>query len=167
LEAFVASQGTGGTVTGIGRYLKEQSQDVRIYAVEPAECPILSGGGWGTHRIEGIGDGFVPDVLDLEVLDGVVQVTSDEAIEMARRLAREEGIFCGISSGCNVAACLKVAGHDPRCRRIATIINDSGLRYLSTELCGDAAELEVPDRPHELDPALAGRLHAAALEVVR
>src|SRR5205807_2320620 len=119
------------------------------------------------RRIEGIGDGCVPDVLDLKVLDGVVQVESEEAIETARRLAREEGIFCGISSGCNVAACLKLAAHDPRYRRIATIINDNGLRYLSTELCAEATELEVPDRPHEPDPALAERLRAAALEVVR
>jgi len=167
LDAFVASQGTGGTVSGVGRYLKEQDVGVRIYAVEPAECPILSGGGWGAHRIEGIGDGFLPEVLDLEALDGVVQVSSQEAIETARRLAREEGIFCGISSGCNVAACIKLAGHDPRCRRIATIVNDNGLRYLSTELCGDAAELAVPDRPHEPDPMLAERLRAADLEVIR
>ena len=166
IDAFVASQGTGGTVTGIGRYLKEQDGGVRVYAVEPAECPILSGGPWGAHRIEGIGDGFVPDVLDLEVLDGVVQVGSDEAIAMARRLAREEGIFCGISSGCNLAACVKLAAHDARYRRIATIVNDNGLRYLSTELCGEAAELQVPDRPHEPDPALAARLRAASLEVV-
>jgi cysteine synthase A len=98
LDAFVASQGTGGTVTGIGLCLKGHDASVRVYTVEPAECPILSGGGWGAHRIEGIGDGFVPDVLDLQVLDGVIQVSSDEAIEMARRMAREEGIFCGISS---------------------------------------------------------------------
>jgi cysteine synthase len=166
LDAFVASQGTGGTVSGVGRYLKEQGPGVRVFAVEPAECPILSGGGWGAHRIEGIGDGFVPDVLDLEVLDGVVQVGSADAIDMARRLAREEGIFCGISSGCNVAACLKLAGHDPRYRRIATVVNDNGLRYLSTELCGGAADLDVPDRPHQPDPALAARLRAASLEVI-
>jgi cysteine synthase A len=166
LDAFVASQGTGGTVTGIGRYLRERGEGVRVYAVEPAECPILSGGAWGGHRIEGIGDGFVPEVLDLEVLDGVIQVSSEEAIEMARRLAREEGIFCGISSGCNVAACLKLAAHGARYRRIATVINDNGLRYLSTELCGEAAELELPDRAHQPDPALAARLEAASLEVV-
>ena len=167
LDAFVASQGTGGTVTGVGRYVKEQDPEVRVYAVEPAECPILSGGGWGAHRIEGIGDGFVPEVLNVELLDGVVQVSSDEAIEMGRRLAREEGIFCGISSGCNVAACLKLAAHDPRYVRIATIVNDNGLRYLSTELCGEAAALEVPERPHQVDAALAERLRAESLEVIR
>jgi cysteine synthase A len=166
VDALVASQGTGGTVTGVGKYLKERDPKVRVYAVEPAECPILSGGGWGAHRIEGIGDGFVPDVLDLEVLDGVIQVSSDESIEMARRLAREEGMFCGISSGCNVAACLKLAGHDGRYRRIVTIANDNGLRYLSTELCGEAADLEAIERPHEPDAALARRLNAARLEVI-
>ena len=166
VDAFVASQGTGGTVTGVGRYLKGQDGGIRVYAVEPAECPILSGGPWGAHRIEGIGDGFVPEVLDLDVLDGVIQVGSDEAISIARRLAREEGIFCGISSGCNVAACLKLAAHDARYRRIATVINDNGLRYLSTELCGEAAELQVPDRSHEPDPALAERLRTASLEVI-
>ena len=108
----------------------------------------------------------MPEVLDLDVLDGVIQVGSDEAISIARRLAREEGIFCGISSGCNVAACLKLAAHDPRYRRIATVINDNGLRYLSTELCGEAAELQVPDRSHEPDPALAERLRTASLEVI-
>ena len=166
LDAFVASQGTGGTVTGIGLCLKEHDASVRVYAVEPSECPILSGGGWGAHRIEGIGDGFVSELLDLDVLDGVIQVSSDEAVEMARRLAREEGIFCGISSGCNVAACLKLAAHDARYRRIATVVNDNGLRYLSTELCGDQADLEVPDRPHQQQPGLADRLAGAALEVI-
>jgi cysteine synthase A len=166
LDAFVASQGTGGTITGIGRYLKERDEKVRLYAVEPAECPILSGGAWGAHRIEGIGDGFVPEVLDLELIDGVIQVSSDEAIAMARRLAREEGIFCGISSGCNVVAALKLAAHDSRYRRIATVLNDNGLRYLTTELCGEAEELQVPDREHEPDPALQERLRAARLEVI-
>jgi cysteine synthase A len=167
VDAFVASQGTGGTLTGVGGYLKERAGGVRVYAVEPSECPILSGGRWGAHRIEGIGDGFVPEVLDLEVLDGVIQVSSDESIEMARRLAREEGIFCGISSGCNVVACLKLARRWDHARRIVTVINDNGLRYLSTELCVEGAvPLEVPDRPHEVDPGLAERLAAARLEVI-
>lgn len=167
LDAFVASQGTGGTVSGVGRYVKERSPGVTVWAVEPSECPILSGGGWGAHRIEGIGDGFVPDVLDLAVLDGVVQVSSEESIEMARRLAREEGIFCGISSGCNVAACLKLAAARPHLRRLATIVNDNGLRYLSTELCGaPAPAFEDSSRPVEPDAALAERLRAAALDVV-
>lgn len=167
LDAFVASQGTGGTVTGVGRYLKEREPAVGIWAVEPSECPILSGGAWGAHRIEGIGDGFVPDVLDLAMLDGVIQVGSEESIEMARRLAREEGIFCGISSGCNVAACLKLAAARPGVRRVATVVNDNGLRYLSTELCGaPPPAFEEGGRPAEPDAALAERLRAAALEVI-
>jgi len=100
IGALVLSQGTGGTVTGAGKYLKEQNPNIKIFAVEPAECDILSGGSWGPHKIEGIGDGFIPEVLHVQYLDGVVTTTSDESIEMARRMSREEGIFCGISSGC-------------------------------------------------------------------
>ncbi|TMI80136.1 MAG: cysteine synthase A [Bacillati bacterium ANGP1] len=137
VDAFVASQGTGGTLTGVSAYLKERKPEVLSFAVEPAECAILSGRGWGSHRIEGIGDGFIPDVLDLRWIDGVVTVSSDDAIAMARRLAREEGIFCGISSGCNVVACLKVSRAYPALRAIVTMINDNGLRYLSTELGGE------------------------------
>src|SRR5436190_4179125 len=109
LDAVVASQGTGGWITAVGRSLKERAPQVRTYAVEPAECPIISERRWGAHGIEGIGDGFIPRNLDLAVLDGVVTTTTDESLEMARRLAREEGIFCGVSGGCNVAAALKVA----------------------------------------------------------
>src|SRR6195256_6073054 len=125
IGALVLSQGTGGTVTGAGKYLKEQNPNIKVFAVEPSECDILAGGAWGAHKIEGIGDGFIPEVLQVEYLDGVVTTTSDEALEMARRLAREEGIFCGISSGCNVAACLKLAAHGAQYRRIATVVNDN------------------------------------------
>jgi len=135
--------------------------------VEPEECPVLSGGEWGAHRIEGIGDGFVPDVLDLDCVDGVVTVSSDEAIAMGRRLAREEGIFCGISSGCNVAAALKVADRHPEMRTIVTLLSDNGLRYLSTELTGEGAALEVPEREHELDTASRQRLAGRRFEVIR
>lgn len=165
--AFVASQGTGGTVTGVAKYLKEKNPAIKIFAVEPAECAILSGEGWGTHRIEGIGDGFIPDVLDINYLDGVVQTTSDESIEMAKRLAREEGIFCGISSGCNVAACRKVAEAFPDIGIIVTMINDNGLRYFSTELCGAPAETEVPDREHNLSEADAAKLAQKELIVLK
>jgi cysteine synthase A len=136
VDAFVAAQGTGGTLTGVSAFLKGRNREVLSFAVEPAECAILSGRGWGAHQIEGIGDGFIPDVLDLRWIDGVVTVSSDEAITMARRMAREEGISCGISSGCNVVACLKVARTYPALRQIVTMINDNGLRYLSTELGG-------------------------------
>ncbi|MEW6244836.1 MAG: cysteine synthase A [Bacillota bacterium] len=167
IDAFVASQGTGGTISGVARYLKERNPKVRVYAVEPAECDILSGGGWGPHKIEGIGDGFVPDVLDLDLLDGIVTTTSDESIEMARRLAKEEGIFCGISSGCNVVAALKVAQAHPEVRLIVTMINDNGLRYFSTELCGETVELEVPDREHDISERDRARLAGRDWEIIR
>ncbi len=138
IGALVLSQGTGGTVSGAGKYLKQQKPAIRIFAVEPAECDILAGGSWGAHKIEGIGDGFIPEVLQVDYLDGVVTTTSDEALEMARRLASEEGIFCGISSGCNVAAALKVARRYPDIGMIVTLINDNGLRYFDRTLwCGD------------------------------
>lgn len=167
IDAFVASQGTGGTITGVARYLKSVAPRVRSYAVEPAECPILSGGGWGAHRIEGIGDGFIPEVLAVEELDGVIQVSSEEAIEMTRRLAREEGIFCGISSGCNVVACLKLWRRHPELARIGTMINDNGLRYLSTAVTTEHPRLEFPNRQHPLDPVIAERLARAHLEIIR
>lgn len=165
--ALVLSQGTGGTVTGAARYLKEQNASIKVFVVEPAECDILAGGSWGPHKIEGIGDGFIPDVLNLAYVDGVVTITSDEAIEMARRLAREEGIFCGISSGCNVAAALKVARHYPEIGLIVTVLSDNGLRYFSTELCGVASELDVPEREHPASEADRTRLAQVKLEVIR
>ncbi len=167
VDAFVASQGTGGTLTGVARYLKERNPQVKVYAVEPAECPILAGGGWGPHLIEGIGDGFIPDNLHLDVLDGVIEVTSEEAIEMARRLAREEGIFAGISSGCNVAAVAKLARADDSLETICTMVNDNGLRYLSTELTGEVVELEVPDRAHDISEADKQKLAEHPLQVIR
>lgn len=167
VEAFVDAQGTGGTVTGVGRYLKERNPEVLIFAVEPEECPILAGGGWGPHRIEGIGDGFIPDNLDLDILDGVVEVSSDKSIEMAKRLAREEGIFCGISSGCNVVAAMKVANARPDLRRIVTIVSDNGLRYLSTELCGGEKALEVPDREHPSSETDRRKLEEHPIGVIR
>jgi len=167
IDAFVDAQGTGGTLSGAGKYLREQHPALKVYAIEPEECPILAGGGWGPHRIEGIGDGFIPDNLHLDLLDGVIEVSSDEAIEMARRLSREEGIFCGISSGCNVAGALKLARSHPDLKRIVTIVSDNGLRYLSTELCGSAEELEVPDREHPANAADEEKLATYQLEVVK
>ena len=167
VEGFVASQGTGGTLTGVSKYLKERSSTVKVYAVEPAECPILAGGGWGAHLIEGIGDGFIPGNLHLEVLDGVIEVTSEEAIRMARRLAREEGIFCGISSGCNVVAAKKLARTFPKMKTICTMVNDNGLRYLSTELTGEAIKLEVPDREHDISTQDKQKLREHPMEVIK
>lgn len=167
VDAFIATQGTGGTLSGVVRYLLERNPGLKAYAVEPAECDILSGGSWGAHKIEGIGDGFVPNVLDLTQLTGVVTVSSDDAIAMARRLAQEEAIFCGISSGGNVASALKLARAHPELRTIVTMINDNGLRYLSTELCGPTKDLDVPARTHELDERSKERLAAVRLEVIR
>jgi len=137
VDAFVATQGTGGTLTGVGRFIKPKNKSFKLYAVEPKECPVLSEGKWGAHKIEGIGDGFIPEALDVDILDGIVAVASDDAVEMAQRLAREEGLFCGISSGANVLAAIKVARAHPEYKTIVTMINDSGQRYFSTELCGE------------------------------
>src|SRR5262249_30040952 len=151
VDAYVGTQGTGGQLTGIGRYLRKKNPKVKLYAGEPAECPLLSKRQWGEHKIEGIGDGFVPRDLDLSLLSGIVTITSDEAIEMARRLAREEGIFCGISSGANVVAAMKLAKRHPEMKRIVTMICDSGQRYFSTELCGAPKHVESPEREHPMD----------------
>ncbi len=152
VDCFLASQGTGGTLTGVGHYLREKNRNVKLYAVEPAEAPILAHRKWGSHKIEGIGDGFVPLNLDLSYLDGIIATTSDEAILIARRLSKEEGLFCGISSGCNIAAAIKLAHRHPELKTIVTMINDTGQRYLSTELCGEKKVVEIPERDHPLDP---------------
>jgi cysteine synthase A len=151
LGAFVASQGSGGALSGIGRYLRRQDPSVQIYAVEPDECALLARQQWGAHGIEGIGDGFVPENLDLSLLSGVITTTTEESIAVARRLAREEGIFCGISSGCNVAAALKLARRHPELPPIVVFINDTGQRYFSTQLCGTEKHVEVPEREHPID----------------
>jgi cysteine synthase A len=151
IDCFLASQGSGGTLTGVGHFLKEKNPNIALYAVEPAEAPLLSKRMWGSHKIEGIGDGFVPINLDLKQLTGIVTTTSKESIDMAKRLAQKEGIFCGISSGCNVATAIKVAKRHPNLKRIVTMINDTGQRYFSTELCGVVKEVEIPERKHVLD----------------
>jgi cysteine synthase len=152
LGAWVVSQGSGGALTGVGRFLREQDAHIRVYAVEPEECAVLVHQQWGAHGIEGIGDGFVPANLDLSLLSGVITVSTDESVATAQRLAREEGIFCGISSGCNVAAALKLARRHSELGSIATLINDTGQRYFSTVLCGSAKQVDVPEREHVLDP---------------
>ncbi len=151
VDCFLASQGTGGTLTGVGRFLKEKNPKIALYAVEPSEAPILSKREWGSHKIEGIGDGFVPLNLDLSPLKGIITTTSEEAINMAKRLSLEEGIFCGISSGCNVAAAIKIAKYHPELGTIVTMVNDTGQRYLSTELCGETKKVEIPEREHPID----------------
>jgi len=149
--AFVDAQGSGGTLTGVGRYLRQRDTNVRIYAVEPAECALLARREWGPHGIEGIGDGFVPRNLDVSLLTGVITTTTDESIDAARHLATEEGIFCGISSGCNVAAALKLARRHPALASIVTVINDTGQRYFTTPLCGEEKKVDIPEREHPMD----------------
>jgi cysteine synthase A len=158
LGAFVASQGSGGGLSGIGRYLRQRNRDIKLYAVEPDECALLARRQWGSHGIEGIGDGFVPQNLDLSLLSGVITTTTQESVEMARRLAREEGIFCGISSGCNVAAALKLAHRHAELTSIAVLVNDTGQRYFSTALCGEEKQVDVPEREHPLDERSVGQI---------
>ncbi|NLW80638.1 MAG: cysteine synthase A [Desulfovibrionales bacterium] len=135
IDVLVAGVGTGGTITGVGRALKRRKPGFLTVAVEPAASPLLSGGAPGPHKIQGIGPNFVPQVLDRSVVDRVVQVTNEDAMVTSRRLAREEGILCGISSGANVWAALQLACEPAmEGRLIAAIICDTGERYLSTEL---------------------------------
>jgi len=134
-DAIVAGVGTGGTITGIASVLKKRNSAFRAFAVEPAESPVLSGGKPGLHRIQGIGAGFVPDVLQLDIIDEIIKVTGDDAIATARRLAKEEGILAGISSGAATFAALQVASREEmRGKTIVVILPDTGERYLSTDL---------------------------------
>lgn len=152
LDAFIMTQGTGGTLTGVGRFIRRRNKALKLFAIEPAECPLLSRREWGPHGIEGIGDGFVPRNLDVSALDGIVTTTTEESMDMARRLASEEGIFCGISSGANVAGAIKLAKAHPEMKTIVTLICDTGQRYFSTALCGMPKHVEIPEREHPMDP---------------
>jgi cysteine synthase len=168
IDAVVASQGTGGWITGVARALKRRNAGVKAYAVEPSECPLISEQRWGEHGVPGIGDGIVPRNLDLSCMDGIVTVSTDESLEMARRMAREEGMLCGPSSGMNVVAAVKVAREHPELRRIVTVVPDTGQRYLSGELFGERSDVESPDRDHPIDPGTLERIEAnrARLEFI-
>jgi cysteine synthase len=134
LDAFISGIGTGGTVTGAGSVLKEAYPTIQIYAVEPTDSPVLSGGKPGPHKIQGIGAGFIPDTLNTEIYDHIIQVKNEEAFEYARRAAKEEGILGGISSGAAIFAALKVAKELGKGKKVLAIIPSNGERYLSTPL---------------------------------
>ncbi len=143
VDAFVAGVGTGGTLTGVGQLLRERRPGVRIVAVEPSDSPVLSGKPSGAHRIQGIGAGFVPKVLDTSIYDEIITVGGDDAFAVARDLAREEGILAGISTGANVWASGEVARRpDMKGKVVVTVVCDTGERYLSTPLFAD-----LPEKP--------------------
>jgi cysteine synthase A len=152
----------------VARALKRHNPDVRAFAVEPAECPLISEQRWGTHGVPGIGDGIVPPNLDLAAMDGIVTVSTQEALATARRLAQEEGLLCGPSSGINVAAVHKVSERHPELRRIVTVVCDTGQRYLSGELYGESAHVEEPERDHTVDATTAAEIdrHRDRLEFI-
>jgi len=168
VDAVVGAQGTGGWITGVARALKARDPRVRAFAVEPAECPLLTEGRWGVHGVPGIGDGIVPRNLDLSCMDGVVTGSTEEALQTARWLARREGILCGPSTGLNVVASLKVAEAHPEIRRIVTLAADTGQRYLSGELFGERPYVDIPEREHGIDPDSLEqmRLHRDRLEFI-
>jgi cysteine synthase len=134
LDAFVAGVGTGGTITGVGQILRAHSPNIKIFAVEPDASPVLSGGGAGYHSLQGIGAGFIPPVLDTTIYDAVIRVTDSEATTYTRRLAREEGMLVGISSGAACIAALQVARRLGKGKTVLAIFCDAGERYLTTEL---------------------------------
>lgn len=134
LDAFVAGVGTGGTLTGVGHALKVADKNIQVYALEPAESPLLKEGKGGKHKIQGISAGFIPEVLDREIYDDVLEVASDDAINMARQVAYKEGFLPGISAGANIYGAIKVAKKLGKGKKVVTLAPDGGDRYLSTDL---------------------------------
>lgn len=143
VDFLVSGVGTGGTITGCGEFLKQKNKNLKVIAVEPSSSPVLSGGKAGPHKIQGIGAGFVPDVLNSRIIDEIMQVTNEDALETARRLAAKEGILSGISGGANVWAAAEIANRPENAgKTIVTFICDTGERYLSTDLY---EELKIPE----------------------
>lgn len=136
IDIFVAGVGTGGTVSGIGKFLKEQNPNITVVAVEPASSPVLSGGQAGAHKIQGIGAGFVPDTFDKNVVDKIITVTNEDAVETARKSAKQEGMFIGISSGASLYAAINLANENPE-KTVVALLPDTGERYLSSVLFED------------------------------
>ncbi|EPY2293054.1 cysteine synthase A [Clostridium sporogenes] len=134
LDVFVASVGTGGTIAGIGRRLKEFNKNIKVVAVEPHNSPVISGGKAASHKIQGIGAGFVPEVYEKDVVDEVMTITDEESYEYARRFGAEEGVLVGISSGANIAAAIKIAKKLGKGKKVVTVAPDGGEKYISTGL---------------------------------
>jgi len=133
LDAFVAGVGTGGTITGVGEILKKHNSSIKIIAVEPKNSPVLSGGKAGAHKIQGIGAGFIPEILNREIIDSVIQVADDDAFKISKRLAKEEGLFVGASAGAAVWAALQVSEELGKGKTVVTVLPDTGERYFSTQ----------------------------------
>jgi cysteine synthase A len=135
IDIFVSGVGTGGTLSGAGRFLKEKNPEIKLIAVEPEESAVISGGSMGPHMIQGIGAGFIPETLHTDLIDEVIRIHSDRAFDVAKQLAKQEGIMGGISAGCNVAAALMVAERpENKGKQIVTVICDTSERYVSTLL---------------------------------